>query len=93
MAEMVWLALLLAAFASPFVLMAGLIRARRRAARQVANLPDEDSFVRVAEPYEDVSRSEDGLVLAQQQAADRDLIPPDHSGGDVAGVRALQGRR
>ena len=93
MAELVWLALFLAALASPFVLMVWLIRARNKAARAVADLPDEDSFVRVSEAYEDVTRNEDGLTLARQQPADSDLIPPDHSGGDIGGVRALQGRR
>ena len=88
MAELIFVLCVLA----PFTLMIVLIRSRNRAQAKVAHHDEADIEIdRFA--TEDTYGSADGLVLGRQHLADHDVIPPDSSGGEPAGIRAMQGRR
>lgn len=79
--------------ASPFLLMVWLWRARKSAQAKV------DAQARAEEPVhdrfetEDVLTQEDGLTASRRNLADGDIAQPDSSGGETAGIRAMQGRR
>ncbi len=88
MAEIVFLLGLVA----PFVLMVWLMRTRNRSQAKAADLSaPEIELDRFA--TEQVDGAVDGLVMGRQHYADHEIIPPDHSGGEPAGIRAMQGRR
>jgi hypothetical protein len=80
------------ALAAPFVLMVWLIRARNRSQAMVAEIEDSQ-FERDRYATEEGDTAADGLVHGRHHYADHDLIPPDNTGGEPAGIRAMQGRR
>lgn len=78
--------------AGPFLLMIWLIRARRNAAMMARERAREETpLVRFA--TDEALEEQDGLTSARHHPADAEMLAPDHTGGEPAGIRALQGRR
>ncbi len=91
MTELLQIALLLVTIASPFLLMIWMISARNRAQAKMADIglptPDQARFA-----TDEIEQGEGGLLYAKHHFADHETIPPDSSGGEVPGIRAIQGR-
>ena len=88
MAELIFIL----AFVAPFALMVWLIRTRNKSQAKVAEI-EHRPFERDRFATEEGDTAVDGLVHGRQHFADHDLIPPDDTGGEPAGIRAMQGRR
>ena len=93
MADLIALLAVLLGLASIPLLMWWLTRASRRA-RTAAQ---ERANARPAPPselaFEETTAGADGLSYGRRYDGDDALIPPDHSGGEVPGIKAMQGHR
>jgi hypothetical protein len=91
MTELLQIALFLLALASPFLLMVWLIAARNRAQAKTAEIgksaPPEARYA-----TDEIEQGPDGLNYGRHRFADHETAPPDSSGGEVPGIRAIQGR-
>jgi hypothetical protein len=75
------------------LLMWWMIAASRRARAASRERLDEDhpTFSRLA--FEEETAGPDGLHYGRRYDGDDAVIPPDPSGGELAGIKSLQGRR
>ena len=77
------------------LLMWWMIAASRKARAQVSELEETDeegpSYSRFAFSEEEIGP--DGLSYGRRYDGDDAVIPPDHSGGELPGIKSLQGRR
>ncbi len=80
------------ALVSPVLLMIWLTAARRKARARVAEEYAEESTVDF-ETVEELERDEEGHVAARRHLDKGSLQEPDATGGEPAGIRAIQGRR
>jgi len=75
------------------LLMWWMVSANRRARAAMRERPDDErpAFSRLA--FEEETAGPDGLHYGHRYDGDDAVIPPDHSGGELPGIKGLQGRR
>lgn len=89
MAEFIFFLMLI----SPIILMIWLTLARRSAQAKVAERAGPEDNLRGFDTVEEEEAGPDGLVSGRQHFAEASLIEPDHTGGEPAGIRSIQGKR
>lgn len=79
--------------ASVPLMMWGMIVQRRRVREKMRAAPDELKVPSETASTIEEERRPDGFSYGRRYDAADALLPPDDSGGEVGGVKALQGRR
>ena len=75
------------------LLMWWMISASRRARAAALERPHEEPTPYSRFAFEEETAGPDGLSYGRRYDGDDAVIPPDHSGGELPGIKGLQGRR
>lgn len=83
---------ILLGLASPFILMVWMWRAMRKASARAIEKNTPEAVHHRFET-DDVVSEQGGLQSSRRNVPDDALAEPDSTGGEFAGIRAIQGRR